>query len=348
MTSYHVGFRDQAPVMLAVAAEFLTTPYPAWTAVGVTELIDPEAVIESAVWRWPASSRTVHMNAFSECRAGDLKRAESTTRPRPGTWSGRTEDVLRCARRQRSGRETSSSTGVGSEDAGLTRRWPCLPGSTPPTARSVRPRAPQGGAPSASVLSGLHRLHDPRLRVQDDLALDAAPHLRASHRAAPRPRLACRTRGRSGRSWDRRAVAVPGNVARPTLSGRRGHCRKPSSSPSKSGTACSILRIGMSSLLCWASRGRPSGEHAAAHARTREGTRRGALAGAPRGALPEVVGRSGLVRRPRASSTRKQRPLQARWRAARSPHRPAHGLGERRVTHEPLQLSRATRNASGW
>jgi enamine deaminase RidA (YjgF/YER057c/UK114 family) len=46
MTSYHVGFRDQVPIVLAVAPEFLTAPYPAWTAVGVTELIDPEAVIE--------------------------------------------------------------------------------------------------------------------------------------------------------------------------------------------------------------------------------------------------------------------------------------------------------------
>jgi enamine deaminase RidA (YjgF/YER057c/UK114 family) len=33
-------------VLLAVAAEFLQDPFPAWTAVGVTELIDPEAVIE--------------------------------------------------------------------------------------------------------------------------------------------------------------------------------------------------------------------------------------------------------------------------------------------------------------
>ena len=46
MDSYHVGFRDQVPALITVAAEFLAEPYPAWTAVGVTELIDPEAVIE--------------------------------------------------------------------------------------------------------------------------------------------------------------------------------------------------------------------------------------------------------------------------------------------------------------
>ncbi len=46
VTSYHVGFRGQAATLAAIAAEFLTEPLPAWTAVGVTELIDPEAVVE--------------------------------------------------------------------------------------------------------------------------------------------------------------------------------------------------------------------------------------------------------------------------------------------------------------
>lgn len=46
LTSYHVGLRGQAAVLLAVATEFLKEPYPAWTAVGVSELFDPEAVIE--------------------------------------------------------------------------------------------------------------------------------------------------------------------------------------------------------------------------------------------------------------------------------------------------------------
>ena len=56
LNSYHVGFREQVPVLLAVAAEFLAEPFPAWTAVGVTELIDPEAVIEiSCVAVVPAS-----------------------------------------------------------------------------------------------------------------------------------------------------------------------------------------------------------------------------------------------------------------------------------------------------
>jgi enamine deaminase RidA (YjgF/YER057c/UK114 family) len=46
LTSYHVGLRDQTQALLAVAAEFLRKPYPAWTAVGVSELFDPEAAVE--------------------------------------------------------------------------------------------------------------------------------------------------------------------------------------------------------------------------------------------------------------------------------------------------------------
>jgi enamine deaminase RidA (YjgF/YER057c/UK114 family) len=46
INSYHVGLIDQAGIVLKVAAEFLEDPYPAWTAVGVTELIVAEALIE--------------------------------------------------------------------------------------------------------------------------------------------------------------------------------------------------------------------------------------------------------------------------------------------------------------
>lgn len=46
LRSYHVGLRKQAEVMLEVAAEFLESPLPAWTAVGVTELFEAEAIFE--------------------------------------------------------------------------------------------------------------------------------------------------------------------------------------------------------------------------------------------------------------------------------------------------------------
>jgi enamine deaminase RidA (YjgF/YER057c/UK114 family) len=46
VVSYHVGLRSQAEALQAVADEFLTRPFPAWTAVGVTELWDEGSIIE--------------------------------------------------------------------------------------------------------------------------------------------------------------------------------------------------------------------------------------------------------------------------------------------------------------
>jgi enamine deaminase RidA (YjgF/YER057c/UK114 family) len=46
LNSYHVGLVAQSDAVIRVAAEFLDDPYPAWTAVGVTELIVPEALVE--------------------------------------------------------------------------------------------------------------------------------------------------------------------------------------------------------------------------------------------------------------------------------------------------------------
>jgi enamine deaminase RidA (YjgF/YER057c/UK114 family) len=46
ITTYRVGLRAQSDVALRVAAEFLDAPYPAWTDVGITELFEPDALIE--------------------------------------------------------------------------------------------------------------------------------------------------------------------------------------------------------------------------------------------------------------------------------------------------------------
>jgi enamine deaminase RidA (YjgF/YER057c/UK114 family) len=46
ITSYHVSLQQQSEALLRVAAEFLEDPYPAWTAVGVIEFFEPEAVVE--------------------------------------------------------------------------------------------------------------------------------------------------------------------------------------------------------------------------------------------------------------------------------------------------------------
>jgi enamine deaminase RidA (YjgF/YER057c/UK114 family) len=46
INSYHVGLRSQADFLLSVAAEFLKSPYPAWTPVDVTDMWPPQAVVE--------------------------------------------------------------------------------------------------------------------------------------------------------------------------------------------------------------------------------------------------------------------------------------------------------------
>ena len=49
MTSYHVGLREHIDTLFAVHREFVTEPHPAWTAVGVTELLNKDALLEIAV-----------------------------------------------------------------------------------------------------------------------------------------------------------------------------------------------------------------------------------------------------------------------------------------------------------
>jgi enamine deaminase RidA (YjgF/YER057c/UK114 family) len=46
IVSYHVGLRSQGDVLIAISKEFLASPAPAWSAVGVAELWDEGSVIE--------------------------------------------------------------------------------------------------------------------------------------------------------------------------------------------------------------------------------------------------------------------------------------------------------------
>ncbi|MBX2855285.1 MAG: RidA family protein [Rhodobacteraceae bacterium] len=46
MTSYHVGLHATLPTFRQVREAVLTPPYPAWTAIGVSELATPGAVVE--------------------------------------------------------------------------------------------------------------------------------------------------------------------------------------------------------------------------------------------------------------------------------------------------------------
>jgi enamine deaminase RidA (YjgF/YER057c/UK114 family) len=46
MTTYHVGLREHLDAFIKVKDEFVSEPYPAWTAIGVTELITKGTLIE--------------------------------------------------------------------------------------------------------------------------------------------------------------------------------------------------------------------------------------------------------------------------------------------------------------
>jgi enamine deaminase RidA (YjgF/YER057c/UK114 family) len=49
MTSYHVGLRKHLDTFIKVKDEFIVEPYPAWTAVGVGELITAGTLVEIRV-----------------------------------------------------------------------------------------------------------------------------------------------------------------------------------------------------------------------------------------------------------------------------------------------------------
>ncbi|CAN5527633.1 hypothetical protein BH20ACT17_BH20ACT17_08890 [soil metagenome] len=46
MTSYHVGLREHLAQFIAVKDRHIAEPYPAWSAIGVSELITAGALVE--------------------------------------------------------------------------------------------------------------------------------------------------------------------------------------------------------------------------------------------------------------------------------------------------------------
>ena len=48
-TTYHVGLQDHIGAFSAVRDEYLDEPWPAWTAIGITELAVPNAHVEVKV-----------------------------------------------------------------------------------------------------------------------------------------------------------------------------------------------------------------------------------------------------------------------------------------------------------
>ena len=49
MTTFHVGLHENLPAFMKVKDRYLQEPYPAWTAIGITELAFPGALVEVKV-----------------------------------------------------------------------------------------------------------------------------------------------------------------------------------------------------------------------------------------------------------------------------------------------------------
>ena len=49
MTTFHVGLQKHLQTFMAVKDRFIEDPYPAWTAIGITELALPGALVEIRV-----------------------------------------------------------------------------------------------------------------------------------------------------------------------------------------------------------------------------------------------------------------------------------------------------------
>jgi len=46
MTTYHVGLQQHLTAFMQVKDRYIAAPYPAWTAIGITELAFPGALVE--------------------------------------------------------------------------------------------------------------------------------------------------------------------------------------------------------------------------------------------------------------------------------------------------------------
>jgi enamine deaminase RidA (YjgF/YER057c/UK114 family) len=49
MTTFHVDLRKNLPVFMKVKDRYMQAPYPAWTAIGITELAFPGGLVEVKV-----------------------------------------------------------------------------------------------------------------------------------------------------------------------------------------------------------------------------------------------------------------------------------------------------------
>lgn len=76
MTTFHVGLREHLATFLAVKDRYFAAPWPAWTAIGVSELAAPGALVEirvTARLRSPGASKR-----RSSSKARPAKRAKKS------------------------------------------------------------------------------------------------------------------------------------------------------------------------------------------------------------------------------------------------------------------------------
>ena len=49
MTTFHIGLNEHLKAFMSVKDKYIEEPYPAWTAIGVSELAFPDALLEIRV-----------------------------------------------------------------------------------------------------------------------------------------------------------------------------------------------------------------------------------------------------------------------------------------------------------
>jgi enamine deaminase RidA (YjgF/YER057c/UK114 family) len=93
MTTFHVGLQQHLGTFVRVKDRFLAEPYPAWTAIGVSELAVPGALVEIRVTaRFPRAGGAVGRSARPVRKKAVRKRA--------GKKSGRKRAGKKTARRR--------------------------------------------------------------------------------------------------------------------------------------------------------------------------------------------------------------------------------------------------------
>jgi len=81
MTTFHVGLRQHLATFLAVKDRYFSAPWPAWTAIGISELAAPGALVEIRV---TARLRAAKARSAAKVRSAKRPRKATAARKRRG------------------------------------------------------------------------------------------------------------------------------------------------------------------------------------------------------------------------------------------------------------------------